>query len=85
MKQMFHRRYWKLYLLLIILIIGIFFRFYNTPMRYSLGDDSSRDAMVAFEDAKEFQLPLLGPFSSLGPFTFGPWYYYQLIFKTHST
>lgn len=28
------------------------------------------------------QFPLTGPFSSLGPFTFGPWYYYQLILFT---
>lgn len=67
-------------LLTFILLLGVFFRFHNTPIRYSVGDDSSRDAMVVFQSAKELQLPLLGPFSSLGPFTFGPWYYYELIF-----
>ncbi|MEI7653398.1 MAG: hypothetical protein WCJ70_03965 [bacterium] len=68
--------------LVLILLVASFFRFYNTPMRYSIGDDSSRDALVAFEGARQLQLPLTGPFSSLGPFTFGPWYYIQLIFFT---
>src|SRR6185369_10102861 len=58
---------------------GFFFRFYNTPARYSLGDDSTRDGLVAMVGAQQLQFPLTGPFSSLGPFTFGPWYYYQLI------
>jgi len=34
---------------------------------------------MAKEAVREFQLPLTGSFSSLGPFTFGPWYYYILI------
>lgn len=66
-------------LLLFILLIALFFRFYDTPLRYSLGGDETRDAIVAYEGAKQMQLPLIGPFSSLGPFTFGPWYYYQII------
>ncbi len=66
-------------LLLIIFFIGFAFRFYNAPLRYSFNDDSIRDALVAIGGARQFQIPLTGPFSSLGPFTFGPWYYYQLI------
>ncbi|MBL7159712.1 glycosyltransferase family 39 protein [Candidatus Microgenomates bacterium] len=70
-----------IFILLIILVIGGLFRFYNTPLRYSLGGDSGRDVLTAKEAAKQFQLPLTGSFSSLGPFTFGPWYYYILIFS----
>ncbi len=66
-------------LLIVLLLAGIFFRFYNTAGRYSLGGDSTRDGLVAIEGAKILQLPLTGAFSSLGPFTFGPWFYYQLI------
>lgn len=66
-------------LLIFTLVLAFFFRFYNTPYRYSFGEDSIRDALVALEGARELQLPLTGSFSSLGPFTFGPWYYYQLI------
>lgn len=68
--------------LILILVVGIFFRFYNTPERYSLGIDSSRDAMIAIVGAEQIQLPLTGPFSSAGQFTFGPWYYYQIILFT---
>ena len=68
-----------------IILIAIFFRFYNTPLRYTIGYDSSRDAFVALEGARQLQLPLTGPFSSLGPFTFGPWYYIQLILFTALT
>src|SRR4051812_568802 len=68
-----------LYLLLAILIVGFFLRFYNTPARFTMGEDSTRDAMVAISGAQHLQFPLTGPFSSLGPFTFGPWYYYFLI------
>lgn len=62
-----------------ILFFAFILRFYNFPYRFSFGEDSIRDALVALEGAKEFQLPLTGSFSSLGPFTFGPWYYYHLI------
>ena len=74
-----HSKKIQLLLLITILLLGVFFRFYNTPERYSMGDDSTRDAMVAIAGAQQLQFPLTGPFSSLGPFTFGPWYYYQLI------
>lgn len=69
----------EFYLLLAILLIGAFLRFYSFPYRYSLGEETIRDAIIGIEGAREFQFPLTGPFSSLGPFTFGPWYAYQLI------
>lgn len=65
-----------------IILFAIFLRFYNGPYRYGVGDDASRDAFVAYVGADQFQFPLTGPFSSLGPFTFGPWYYYQIIIFT---
>lgn len=68
------------FLLLVIVGLAIFFRFYQATVRYGIGGDSIRDAFVAVYGADKLQLPLTGPFSSLGPFTFGPWYYYQLIF-----
>ena len=40
---------------------------------------------MAHQGAKDLQLPLTGPFSSLGQFTFGPWYYWQLIAFTRLT
>jgi hypothetical protein len=66
-------------LLLIVMAIAIFFRFYNTPGRYGFDYDPTRDALVTDYGAKTLQFPLIGPPSGIGPFTFGPWYYYQLI------
>jgi len=66
-------------ILLLILLVGIFFRFYNTPARYGFDFDPTRDALVTLVGAEQFQFPLVGARSGLGPFTFGPWYYYQLI------
>lgn len=67
------------FLLLSLLAVTIFFRAYNITTRYSWGYESIRDANVAVIGARTLELPLTGPFSSLGPFTFGPWYWYQLI------
>lgn len=69
----------QFYILLGILILGAFLRFYNYPYRYSLGEETVRDAVIGIQGARDLQFPLTGSFSSLGPFTFGPWYAYQLI------
>lgn len=66
-------------LLFVILALGIFFRFYQFPERISLGLDSSRDAFVALEGARQIQFPITGPFISITPATTGPWYWNQLI------
>lgn len=68
-------------ILVIILIVGIFLRFYDSPMRYGLDFDSSRDAVFALLGATQGFIPPIGPASALGSFHFGPLYYYQLIFS----
>lgn len=78
-KSYLFREKWHIYLLFILIIFALFFRFYNFPLRYGLGDETVRDAIVGIEGARQLQLPLVGAFSSAGAFTFGPWYYYQLI------
>ena len=65
--------------LIFILLLGIILRFANTPDRYVFDDDGIRDAIVAYEGAKSLSFPFTGPFSSTGPYTFGPWYYISLI------
>lgn len=70
------------YLLLVVLFTATILRVYNFPYRYSLGEETVRDALIGIEGARQLQFPLTGAFSSLGPFTFGPWYAYQLIFAT---
>lgn len=73
------------FLLLFILLAGFFLRFYNIPARYGFDYDATRDALIAAYGAGSMQLPLIGPPTSVGSFTFGPWYYYQLIvFKLFS-
>ena len=69
-------------LLCLILIIAATFRFWNFPNQYSLDGDSVRDAIVAYEGAKQGFFPLAGAFSSTGPYTFGPWFYIGLIFTS---
>jgi hypothetical protein len=65
--------------LIVLLAIGAIIAFWNYPYRFYLDDETVRDAIMGIQGARSLQLPLIGPFSSAGPFTFGPWYYYQLI------
>lgn len=67
-------------LLLAVMLVAVFFRFYNTPNRYGFDYDPTRDVLIVNYAASVLQFPLSGPPSGIGPFTFGPWYYYQLIF-----
>jgi len=66
--------------LCIILLFGFFFRFFNIPKRYGFDYDAARDSLLAFFAATHLKFPLVGPPTSVGELTFGPWYYYQLIF-----
>lgn len=66
--------------LVAIFIIAAFFRFYDLPNRAMFGNETVRDAVVGLVGARQLQLPISGPFSSIGSFTFGPWYWYHLIF-----
>lgn len=75
------KKNYHLILLGILILIGVFFAFYKFPYRYNLDDEIIRDAVVAIEGARQLQFPLVGSFSSTGPYTFGPWYFYQLIFS----
>src|SRR3989344_6988296 len=79
MIEFFKKQKLQFYIFLAILLLGAILRFYNYPYRYSLGEETIRDAVIGIEGARELQFPLTGSFSSLGPFTFGPWYAYQLI------
>lgn len=86
---MFHRlskfsrtKRFQLILLIAIVLLGAFLRLYNAPYRYSLGEETVRDAVIGIQGARTLQAPLTGSFSSLGPFTFGPLYAYQFILAT---
>lgn len=63
-----------------ILALGIFLRFYNFSSRWGLAYDQAHDAVVARYALTHSKLPLLGPFSSAGPFqTGGEWYWYIML------
>jgi hypothetical protein len=66
-------------------VIGIFtlvffaalLRFYNYDNRWGLGYDQAHDVLVARYALEDQKIPLLGPFSSAGPFqTGGEWYWF---------
>lgn len=67
---------WVKVCFLSILFLTIFLRFYNYNNRWGLAYDQAHDVLVAREALREHKLPLLGPFSSAGPFqTGGAWYW----------
>lgn len=73
------KKNYHLIILFGLLITGFIFAFNHFPFRYQLSDETIRDVAVAISGSRQLQLPLIGGFASTGPFTFGPWVYYQLI------
>lgn len=60
----------------LIIVVAIFFRFNNFDNRWGLGYDQAHDVIVAKYALRENKVPLVGPFSSAGPFqTGGEWYW----------
>lgn len=69
-----------LLLLSFIIVIGVIFRFWNYSGRFGLAYDQAHDAIVAREAVHKAVLPLVGPFSSAGPFqTSGTWYWLLML------
>lgn len=79
MKKIYHSLTLPRILLIVVVLVGAFFRLYNAPDRYGFDYDATRDALISIYSAQTFQFPLHGPPSAQGDFYFGPWYYYQLI------
>lgn len=85
MNNLFNARFTysqKKFLLIFILIflLGMYFRFVNYDTRWTLSQDQARDALIADYSIKTNLLPLIGPHSSAGDFSFGPFYYWFIIF-----
>ncbi len=78
MKENNKNKLW-FFLLILILIVGAYLRFYNFQSRISLSADSARDAFVALEGTRLLQFPIVGPFTSVAPVVSSPWYWIQLI------
>lgn len=65
--------------LFFIFILSVFFRFYNFSHSWGLGSDDIRDISIAKEALARGELPLIGSFSSAGPFVFGPLFYWFIM------
>lgn len=63
----------------LILLLALVVRFYNFDVRWGIGNDDSRDIMIAHEALRRHELPLIGSFSSAGPFVFGPFFYWFIM------
>lgn len=59
-----------------ILFTAFILRTYNLSNRMGLGSDSVRDVIIAQIALERHELPLIGSFSSAGPFVFGPLYFW---------
>ncbi|HUD45091.1 MAG TPA: glycosyltransferase family 39 protein [Patescibacteria group bacterium] len=77
MKKLLANKYFLI--LFLIILFAAWLRFWGYPTRYGFDIDATRDALITQYAVSSHMLPLVGPVSSLGSFTFGPWYYYQLI------
>lgn len=62
---------------LLIILLAFLLRFYNFENRWGLAYDQGHDVLVARYAIETHKIPLLGPFSSAGPFqTGGEWYWF---------
>lgn len=68
------------FLSILIIILAFSLRFYNFSSRWQIYSDQARDAMVARGALKNKTLPMIGSFSSAGPFVFGPLHYWLIMF-----
>jgi len=73
------KKHFHLILLTIVILSGAFLRVYNFSERFVFNQDQARDAIIGLYSIRNHKLPLVGPPSSAGPFSFGPLYYYLII------
>lgn len=65
-----------------IILLAVFWRFYNYDNRWTLQQDQARDVVIGLYAIENGKIPLLGPPSSAGNFSFGPLYYWIIIIFT---
>lgn len=69
-------------LLILILLLATTLRFFDYQNRFVLNQDQSRDAIISLYSIRNLKIPLLGPYSSAGPYNFGGAYYTLVILIT---
>lgn len=65
---------------LIIFLFALVLRFGNYDNRWALNQDEGRDASIALYANRNGVWPQVGSPSSAGPFNFGPWYFWLIMF-----
>jgi hypothetical protein len=70
----------KKYGWLLILAVAIFWRFGDFGNRWVLNQDQARDAIISLYANRNGLIPEIGSPSSAGPFNFGPWYDWMIMF-----
>lgn len=75
----FFLKNWFKIVFLAVFLLACFWRFVNFRERLVFNQDQARDATIAFYSIQEHRLPLIGPPSSAGLFSFGPLYYWIII------
>ncbi len=63
-------------IIFIIIIFGAVIRILDFQNNWTIGNDDARDVMIALEAISRRELPMIGPFSSAGPFVTGPIYFW---------
>lgn len=78
--NLFWSRYWFVIGIFFLVFLAFFLRFHSYENRWGLGYDQAHDALVARYALENQKIPLLGPFSSAGPFqTGGQWYWFVML------
>ncbi|GIW60393.1 MAG: hypothetical protein KatS3mg087_1459 [Patescibacteria group bacterium] len=63
------------------LLVAIGMRFFLFDAHWGLANDDARDVLIAREALTRGELPVIGSFSSAGPFVFGPLFYWSIMFS----
>lgn len=66
--------------LILVILIAIALRFVFYFDRLILNQDQGRDATIALYANRTSIIPIIGSPSSAGPFNFGPWYFWLIMF-----
>lgn len=63
-------------LIFAVIVLAVFFRTYNYLGRIYIHADNAWLIQVSRYSFDNLKIPLVGPFSSAGPFFYGPWYFW---------
>lgn len=64
---------------ILILVLSLVLRLYKFNTLWGIASDDSRDVMIAKIALERHEFPMIGSFSSAGPFVFGPLFYWFIM------